>query len=460
MLAAFVTFSLVGMAPAHAQVKLTVNSSGDAGDISPRNGICETSPGNGICTLRAAIQESNAQAGADSISFRIPTTDPNYNATTGVYTIPLLTALPAIGDSVQINGPGADRLTITRSANATGFFRFFDVTSTGTVGFSGVTISLGFDTTTFGGGAIRSTGAATLNINNCVLMGNIGYGGGGIFFANGTLNVTNSTFRQNVTTGAGERSGGGIFNYYGRVNITNSTFYQNHSTGYGGAVYNLYGVVNVTGSVFYENGTSYFGGALGNLDGTLTVSNSTLFGNIAYAPGSFGASGWGGAIGNDGDGIVNVGNSTVTANYSGGRGGGFYNQGGAFTVKSSIVAENRGSIVAGGIDVAGPFVSQGFNLIGKKDGSTGFTLSTDKKGTVAAPVNPRFDAKGLRNNGGPTLIVALTSGSPAVDKGTSLGITGVLATDQRGSGFLRKVDKAATNATGGDGTDIGAYELQ
>jgi hypothetical protein len=55
--------------------------------------------------------------------------------------------------------------------------------------------------------------------------------------------------------------------------------------------------------------------------------------------------------------------------------------------------------------------------------------------------------------------MALTATSPAIDQGTSLGLTGVLSTDQRGAGFLRKVDKAVANATGGAGTDIGAFEL-
>jgi predicted outer membrane repeat protein len=295
-----------------------------------------------------------------------------------------------------------------------------------------------------------------MNINACVIMGNVG---GGVLVT-GPLNVTNSTFRQNANYGPGEQSGAGIYNYGGTITVTNSTFFQNHSSANGGAIYNDDGVATITGSVFYENGAGSFGGALANRDGTLTISNSTFFANIAYGPSVFGASGVGGGISNDGDGVVSISNSTVTANYSGARGGGLYNQGRAVTVKSTIVADNRGSMVTGNPDVFGTFLSQGFNLIGKKEGSTGFTASTDKKGTIAAPLNPKFDVKGLRNNGGPTLTIALTLNSPAVDKGTSLGLTGILSTDQRGSGFLRKVDKATANATGGDGTDIGAYELQ
>jgi CSLREA domain-containing protein len=47
----------------------TVNSPADppTGDANPGNGVCETAAGNGVCTLRAAIQEANALAGADQI---------------------------------------------------------------------------------------------------------------------------------------------------------------------------------------------------------------------------------------------------------------------------------------------------------------------------------------------------------------------------------------------------------
>ena len=114
LIVAFLVFFAFATTPAVAQSKFSVNSTGDAGDFSTRNGICETAPGNGVCTLRAAIMESNANAGAESIGFKIPTTDPNYNPQTGAYVIPLPAALPGINDSVQITGPGPERLIIAR----------------------------------------------------------------------------------------------------------------------------------------------------------------------------------------------------------------------------------------------------------------------------------------------------------------------------------------------------------
>src|SRR5436190_21358519 len=76
-----------------------VNSTGDGDDAFPGDGQCETAVGNGVCTLRAAIEEANAHAGADGIFFSIPTTDPGYS--NGIWTI-FTNALPGISDSVNI----------------------------------------------------------------------------------------------------------------------------------------------------------------------------------------------------------------------------------------------------------------------------------------------------------------------------------------------------------------------
>jgi hypothetical protein len=64
----------------------------------------------------------------------------------------------------------------------------------------------------------------------------------------------------------------------------------------------------------------------------------------------------------------------------------------------------------------------------------------------------------LRDNGGPTFTHGLLPGSPAVDQGKNFNAT---ATDQRGAGLLRIVeDPNIADAIGGDGSDVGAYEVQ
>ena len=59
----------IGAAPAIA-TDFPVDSTGDGADVSP-DGICDADAGTGVaCTLRAALQESNASVAADTITFQ------------------------------------------------------------------------------------------------------------------------------------------------------------------------------------------------------------------------------------------------------------------------------------------------------------------------------------------------------------------------------------------------------
>src|SRR5438270_3030633 len=115
-----------------------VNSTGDGDDAFPGDGQCETAVGNGVCTLRAAIEETNAHAGGDGIGFSIPTSQPYCNATTGACTIYPTKALPNVSDSVNITGPGADKLNVQNVTNQQ--FPIFSVTTSGTVNISSLTV--------------------------------------------------------------------------------------------------------------------------------------------------------------------------------------------------------------------------------------------------------------------------------------------------------------------------------
>src|SRR5437868_7908350 len=115
-----------------------VDSTGD-GDLVGPSTSCDD--GTGHCTLRAAIEASNLHGGADFISFNIPTTDPGYS--NGTWTINLPRALPDVFDSVSIHGPGADKLTVKNLNPQQTPFRIFNVTTSGAVNLSGITISDG-----------------------------------------------------------------------------------------------------------------------------------------------------------------------------------------------------------------------------------------------------------------------------------------------------------------------------
>lgn len=91
---------------------ITVDNKGDGADSNVGDNICDDGSGN--CTLRAAIEESNATTGAQTINFNITGTADFTNNGQNGYTIQPTSGLPTITDTVTINGysqPGAQANT-------------------------------------------------------------------------------------------------------------------------------------------------------------------------------------------------------------------------------------------------------------------------------------------------------------------------------------------------------------
>ena len=202
--------------------------------------------------------------------------------------------------------------------------------------------------------------------------------------------------------------GGGILDGGGRVDITNSTISGNSAgNGSGGGIYTL---------------------------GAMTIINSTISGNSA-------GSGTGGGITSGGS--LHLTNSTVSGN-SAGDGGGFHSINASQVIlRNTIIAKNT---AATGPDASGTVRSLGYILIGDTSGAMILGATIGNQLNVDPLLGP------LQDNGGPTKTHALLPGSPAIDKGYSSGSV----TDQRG--FTRPVGIA--NVKGGDGSDIGAFEVQ
>jgi VCBS repeat-containing protein len=248
-------------------------------------------------------------------------------------------------------------------------------------------------------------------------------------------------------SGGHEKSAGGILNQ-GTLTLSNSTVSGNLSRletipdccSYGGGIYNG-GTLIISNSTVSGNSADNGGGGISN-NGTLTISNSTLSGN---------SGGEGGAIANYK--TLTVSNSTVSGNSSI-IGGGIFSDTTihpnlSLNLNTSIVANNTGR---DGPDVQGTVSSGDYNLIENTDDTILPAGSTHNITGVDPTLGP------LADNGGPTMTHALLCGSPAIDQGKNpIGLT----TDQRGAGFARKFDDPAMgNAADGDGTDIGAFELQ
>jgi hypothetical protein len=308
----------------------------------------------------------------------------------GITTINLTSSQLLISKNLNISGPGANLLTIQRTS---GFFRIFEIDSGSTnTTISGLTITKGW--------VDRPNG--------------LGASGGGILnsAASGTVSIVNCTISNNTADDVGVGSGGGIYNA-GTVNIINTTISNNFSP-QGGGIYNATGAwANITNCTISSNSIGNLGKGGGvNNAGTLHVTNGSISGN---GSGKFG----------EGIGVWNNGTATF---------------------RNSIIAKNLDE------DFNGALISEGFNLIGNNNHTTVTPTTGDQIGTPANPIDPLLGP--LQNNGGPTFTRALLFGSPAIDKGSSPGIT----SDQRGR--PRPFDISdIPNATGGDGSDIGAVEI-
>ena len=170
---------------------LTVNSTADANDVNPGDGICETATGNGICTLRAAIAEANALPGSNTITF-----DTNVFPPAGLTTITITgNRLPDIEQgNITIDGSEATRVIIDGSQLATtDWYDGFRITSNNNI-IRGLTIqnfpSDGVD--------IRD-GAQGNRIENCVIRCNHKRG----VWVTGS-NTTGNTITQNSITNNSE----------------------------------------------------------------------------------------------------------------------------------------------------------------------------------------------------------------------------------------------------------------
>ena len=139
--------------------------------------------GNKDCSLHA-IRLANTQR-ADTV---------NFNLGPGAQTIMLTIDELVVSESATITGPGADKLTVRRSAAAnTPRFRVLEVTA-GTVSVSGLRISGG--SSTFEGGGIRNRG--TLTLNDCIVAGNTSNDGGHGINNDGQLIVNDCTIVGNI----------------------------------------------------------------------------------------------------------------------------------------------------------------------------------------------------------------------------------------------------------------------
>jgi hypothetical protein len=368
----------------------------------------------GTGSLRGALASA---ANGDTINFALATPAK----------ITLTSGELVVSKSVSILGPGPASLAVNGNWPVT-TNRVFHILPGLNVVIAGLTVTNGHITANstpsdWAGGIFNDH--SVLTVSNCTVVRNVSnYGGGGIYndgssSGHATLKVIASTVFGNSAV-----YGDGIENFGvsgdAKLIMIASTIYNsidNDGISYEG-IPSGNATVTVTNSTLYSvvnDGIGVGGNA------TLTVIGSTLFGRSII--GGF----YRGCIHNDGSSsghaTVNIGD-TILFPWSN-----------AFTGDS--ITDNSGVVN-----------SLGYNL--SIDDGGGFLTATGDQINTDPMLGP------LRDNGGPTFTFAPLPGSPAIDRGKNFS---GFATDQRG--FPRTNDDLSLpNATGGDGTDIGAFEFQ
>jgi CSLREA domain-containing protein len=392
--------------PTAPNATFTVNSTLDATDANPGDGVCETGSGNGICTLRAAVQEANNRPGADTITLPAMTL---YLTITGNYDDDVAAWGDFdITDDLTINGLD----TLTSIVDGNNLDRVFEIHDDSQVHFNQFTIQNGQATN---GGTNISQGAAiynagTLTVTNAVFRDNLAFQGGAI--ANGgtaTLNISNTHFISNT---AGQ--GGAIYLYFSYATLSDSVIQNNiASNGDGGGIRSWGGVMTITDSLIEKNrAESERGGGIAHQSGTdmgeLFVINTIISGNVAYSGGGIFnwkpilvqdsqirnniALGWGGGIRADdralitntiiadneagiyGGGIqgeVSVSNSTLQNNFAGDEGGGLHALVGQSWLTATAVVSNVATTRGGGIYIRENLTIINATISGNQAGTQG-----------------------------------------------------------------------------------------
>jgi len=352
----------------------TVNSLADAGVGTGTTG-----------DLRYCINQAN-----DELSF--PGLDTITFAVTG--TITLTSGELAVTAPLVVNGPGADKLTVSGN-KASRHFNVFDGDVTVlSLSLSGLTLTDGFASGASApggaGGAIYAQKLTALTLVDCTISNNVAsIRGGGIYcYGYAALTVRGSTISGNK---ANAGNGGGIYTYGApTVLIENSTISGNSATVSGGGINVGYWIA----------------------PGAFTMRNSTVVGNSAAS-----------TSGTGGGGGIRVSSGTSTAPN--------------LTIISSVVSGN--SNPANAPDIRAKVVDLSNSAVGS---TAGFALGVNTANLVGASLN----LGPLAANGGPTATHLPGPNSPLRNAGAN---PAAFATDQRGAGFPRVLEGVP---------DIGAVE--
>jgi hypothetical protein len=378
-----------------------------------------------------------------------------------------------VAANVTINGTGANitveggatppSITDVNYTNPNQNVQVFVINSGVTATISHLSIINGYaPASNPAGGGIDNNGNLTLTFD--VISANKAGQGGGIFDHGGspsTLTMSHCSVLNNIS----DSNGGGIYVGNGDTAIIDTTTISGNSTQFiGGGIANQTGTLTITNSTISFNravdlnlsGTNVgFGGGIGMFGQSTTLTNCTIANNSAGFSSRQGETTFGGGGLAVGSGTLSMTNCTVAFNQStdtqavsGQNGGGgilnFFNLC-TINLLNTLVASNTASNSIGP-DISGN-AKANFSLIQNISGWT----PVGGSGNNVTGLNPGLATTQPANNGGtnldgqglPLFTIALSTGSPAIQKGR---LAGAPTTDERG--VARK-----------NPPDIGAYEV-
>ncbi|MGE0474459.1 MAG: hypothetical protein AB7P17_12565 [Nitrospirales bacterium] len=270
--------------------------------------------------------------------------------------------LPQITGNITLKGVGPDQTIITSDVplGRESSVKTFIVEEVATLNVSGLSIVKGGlairnkgnvvieqVTISKGGPGLFNEQTGTMTLKNSTVIDNGFFqGDGGGIVNKGTMEITESTIRDN-----GQEFYAGI-NNVGRMTLKNSTVADNHAESEGGGIGNLSGGWMEISNSLIQNNDANSGGGIDNA-GDMTILRSVITGNEARI-----AFGNGGAILNTG--ALTISRTVIANNTASGRGGGILNFGGDLTLDRTIIAGNQAGEVGGGIshELNGLFVTE------------------------------------------------------------------------------------------------------
>lgn len=460
--------------------------------------LTDVTAADGVTTLREAIDQANASAGADTISFDASLAGGLLRLSQGEMVVSDAVTIDAAGMDITITGDvndndtniaGTDLTDVDASptglADNTRIFEILGSSSDTTI--NGLTLTGGRVTGLFnGGGAIASE--ADLTLDGVTLYGNLtegGYSTGGGAYTRGTLTLLDSTLSGNRTVGNGSLGGGAVslLTIYGRDTVVEGNLTSGGGSGGGGLAAASITLVNSTVSGNATIGQNADGGGLSS-EQTTTLINTTVAGNLISGDYS------------DGGGVYSMHrvvaiHSTISGNAASGataNGGGVSISGfpssgvvGGLDLTNSLVIGNVNAADATSSD---SFVNNAFgasttlsgnNVLGSDiytgSSSTGSATAADIfDATVEVLTDTDGDGTGetatgvfagvLADNGGVIETIAIRGGGAAQNGGDALATSDTFdLDDDTDTAESLPEDAIGSSRTTDTGPDLGAFEI-